>query len=139
MSERNIDLLAFNRKCNIGDCSFLDNLTCLLTERPDNLSGGELRVDQEGCFSTNQLRTTALFQHYRMVWMLENWRLILTLYLLHVHMRRKWNPLYFNACNIKPLKIQYHVYLIPNYMNFYPGVLINSYFAYLTNIPLGSC
>ena len=67
LTESGVNLSVNYIKCYQGDCSFIDNLTCLETERPDNISGGELVVDRDGCFSTNHLRTTDSFQHYIMV------------------------------------------------------------------------
>ena len=53
--------------CYPGNCIFVDNITCLQVERPENLSGGSLRVDENGCFSTNHLRTTDEYKVYQQV------------------------------------------------------------------------
>ena len=53
--------------CYYGECSYVDNTSCIQSDKPDNISGGDLIVDEEGCFSTNQLRTTQQYQKYKTV------------------------------------------------------------------------
>ena len=61
------NLLEDYSSCYYGECSYVDNTSCIQSDRPDNISGGDLIVDEEGCFSTNQLRTTQQYQQYKTV------------------------------------------------------------------------
>ena len=54
-------------ECFYGECEYVDNISCLQTNRPENFTGGDLLIDEEGCFSTNHLRTTEEYQQYQMV------------------------------------------------------------------------
>jgi hypothetical protein len=54
-------------QCFWGSCTYLDLSTCTQVSMQENITTEPITVDEEGCFSTNQLRATAEYQHFRLV------------------------------------------------------------------------
>ena len=63
----NASIITTPSQCFWGSCSYLDLSTCMQINRQENITTQPITTDIEGCFNTNQLRSTADYHQYKLV------------------------------------------------------------------------